>query len=223
MGFTVDVAATILLKEISKKYRFTWALRNISLTIEEPSLVLIRGPNGSGKTTLLKVILGMVKPDYGEYKVFGLDPRRNIKRILKNLSFYFEDDPLPWWASGKEYLEFIANMNQYPLENIDWLVEEWRVDTYWDRKIYSYSSGMRRKIQILKAFLGNYRAILLDEPFTLLDKESVHVLIQYLKETKNKGIVIVASHIDEGLSKIADSIVDMRDGEIVQLEKRRDN
>ncbi len=207
----------IEVNDVSKRFRYTTALNNVSLKVKHPSLVFIRGPNGSGKTTLLKIICGLVRPSKGSVNVMGISPTKDFERLQELISFYFEDDPLPWWTSGKEFLEYIAFMKGFELEKLDDAIKGLKVDRFWDRKIYTYSSGMRRKIQILKALIGDGKVLVLDEPLTLLDRESKRYLLNYLTFIKGDKTVLIASHIDEGLSQIADMTVYIEDGMIVDV------
>ncbi len=207
----------IRIRGLWKKFMYTVALQDINLDIEHPTLALIKGPNGSGKTTLLKVIIGLLKPSKGGIEVFGYDPSKNRGKLISLISFYFEDDPLPWWMTGREYIEYVSFMKRYPLTNLKELINGLDIMSFWNRKIFTYSSGMKRKIQILKAFIGDSKILILDEPLTLLDRKSKKYLIGYLKEIKSLKTILVASHIDEGLSSIADTIIEIENGKIITI------
>ncbi len=207
----------IRLENVSKKFGYTVALKNVSIEIDGPGLVYIRGPNGSGKTTLLKIISGILRPSSGMISVFGYDPYRNINVLSNRMSYQYEDDPLPWWESGHNFLEFICTYKGFELGELYELIDGLGVGEYWHKRISTYSSGMRRKIQIIKAFIGSPELIILDEPLTLLDRNSKNFLTKYLEELKNDKLLLVSSHIDEGLSGIADLRIDIENGEIINV------
>jgi len=204
----------IKFENVWKKYGYTVALRNVNLVFDEPSSNLIIGPNGSGKTTMLKMICGLVKPSKGHVEVFGVKPHIDLKRVMKFVSFFFEDDPLPWWETGRDYIEMLSRIIDYDLDEIRDLILGLKINEFWDKKIYTYSSGMRRKIQILKAFIGYREVIILDEPLTLLDRESKKFLIDFLGSEFKDRYLLISSHIDEGLSEVADRIIYVENGEI---------
>ena len=213
----MDGDVIVYIDGLVKRYGFTTALDNISLEIMNMEKILLKGPNGSGKTTLLKIITGLVRPSRGIVEVFGYNPLKEIDKLSRYISFYFEDDPLPWWLDGHSYLEFLAEIQSTSLDSVKELINLLGVDEYWDKRIYTYSSGMKRKIQIVRAFLGNKRLVILDEPLTYIDEESRKKVVGYIKDYIDGGVVI-ASHIDEGLSKVVDRVIHMDGGRIVGVE-----
>lgn len=213
----MDGDVIVYIDGLVKRYGFTTALDNISLEIMSMEKILLKGPNGSGKTTLLKIITGLVRPSRGIVEVFGYNPLKEIDKLSRYISFYFEDDPLPWWLDGHSYLEFLAETQSTSLDSVKELINLLGVDEYWDKRIYTYSSGMKRKIQIVRAFLGNKRLVILDEPLTYIDEESRKKVVGYIKDYIDGGVVI-ASHIDEGLPKVVDRVIHMDGGRIVGVE-----
>ena len=213
----MDGDVIVYIDGLVKRYGFTTALDNISLEIMSMEKILLKGPNGSGKTTLLKIITGLVRPSRGIVEVFGYNPLKEIDKLSRYISFYFEDDPLPWWLDGHSYLEFLAEIQSTSLDSVKELINLLGVDEYWDKRIYTYSSGMKRKIQIVRAFLGNKRLVILDEPLTYIDEESRKKVVGYIKDYIDGGVVI-ASHIDEGLPKVVDRVIHMDGGRIVGVE-----
>ncbi len=213
----MDGDVIVYIDGLVKRYGFTTALDNISLEIMNMEKILLKGPNGSGKTTLLKIITGLVRPSRGIVEVFGYNPLKEIDKLSRYISFYFEDDPLPWWLDGHSYLEFLAEIQSTSLDSVKELINLLGVDEYWDKRIYTYSSGMKRKIQIVRAFLGNKRLVILDEPLTYIDEESRKKVVGYIKDYIDGGVVI-ASHIDEGLSKVVDRVIHMDGGRIIRVE-----
>ncbi len=213
----MDGDVIVYIDGLVKRYGFTTALDNISLEIMSMEKILLKGPNGSGKTTLLKIITGLVRPSRGIVEVFGYNPLKEIDKLSRYISFYFEDDPLPWWLDGHSYLEFLAETQSTSLDSVKELINLLGVDEYWDKRIYTYSSGMKRKIQIVRAFLGNKRLVILDEPLTYIDEESRKKVVEYIKDYIYGGVVI-ASHIDEGLPKVVDRVIHMDGGRIVGVE-----
>ena len=213
----MGMATIVKVDKVVKRYRFTTALEGVSLEINAGEKILLKGPNGSGKTTLLKIIAGLVRPSKGSVEVFGYDPVKHVDVVSKHISYYFEDDPLPWWLDGHSYLEFLADIQSFLLSEIKDLIKLMGVEEFWDRKIYTYSSGMKRKIQVIRGFLGRKELVILDEPLTFIDPESRRRLAEFIRDY-NDGCVIVASHIDEGLSNAVNRVVYMDGGKINKIE-----
>ncbi len=199
--------------ELTKKYRLIYALRNVSLEIGK-GLTLIIGPNGSGKSTLLKIISGFIKPTGGSIKVFNKDPWREREKIITKIGVSFDPPRIPWWYTGKEYLEILAKTRGGSL---------WKVlgiEKFWDRMIYTYSAGMLRRLSIASALAGEPDLVLLDEPFSGIDLKSYDEITNLLKELKEVGFnMIISSHIFRPLKTLYDNIYALDSGELVDVEE----
>ncbi len=207
----------IILDRVSKKYGYVWALRDVSLQIEYPGIYLFHGPNGCGKTTLLKLICGIARPSYGEVKVYSCDPITDWSKIWRRISFTFEWDPLPWWTTGRKYLEYVCFMRGTNLyEHLD-VIRLLDINKFWNRKIFTYSSGMKRRVQIAKSLINESDIMVLDEPLTFLDRTSRKNLIKYFSSISGNRIILIASHILDGLQNISRHIIEMLDGEVVEI------
>jgi len=208
----------VVAENLSKRFGFTWALRDVSLKLGE-GLHLLLGPNGSGKTTFLKLALGMLKPTSGLVRVLGLDPWREWPKLSERVAFAMEGAPLPWWMSGRALLAELCSMKGSPFTGVEKLARELGVSGYWDRLILTYSSGMAKRVLLLTALGFEAELYVLDEPFTLVDRATIDKLVQLLKELRSSGrTVLVATHyLPEGLE--ADTLVRFEDGRVVSVER----
>jgi len=204
---------TIEAKNLTKKFRHIVALDNISLKIDE-GLTLIVGSNGSGKSTLIKIILGFLRPSSGEIKVFGYNPWKEREKIIDKIGFSLDPPRIPWWMSGKEFLYAIAEMRGGDIERV------LGIEKFWERKIFTYSAGMVRRISIAASLVGSPKLILLDEPFAGIDikgKEEIRNLILDLKE---RGYdMIVSSHIFAPLKGVYDAIYALDAGKLIDVKE----
>jgi ABC-2 type transport system ATP-binding protein len=203
----------IELDHIWKYYGRTLALRDITIKFPKKSIYLLMGPNGSGKTTLFRIILGLIKPSRGHVRVLGLDPFKERHNLFSHIGAMFEDHSPPGWITGREFLYYIAKLKR--LRDIDnevlHVAKLLDIVDFWDQPISSYSSGMRRKIALAHAFLGDPELIFLDDPTVALDKQGRNTLKNIITENKDKTYII-ASHIITEFEDIATHIAVLNEG-----------
>ncbi|ADI31750.1 ATP-binding cassette domain-containing protein [Staphylothermus hellenicus] len=201
--------------DLWKLFGRTIALRNITLRFGR-GLYLLLGPNGSGKTTLLKLWAGLLRPTRGKVYVKGLNPWRSRVDIMKFMSVEFEETILPWWRSGREYLRFVAKQKGVKWSNVVELAELFNVTDYWDKIIRGYSSGMKKKIIILATLMGEPEILILDEPYTLLDRNTVEKLNKLLLKMLNTvKTIVIASHVFTGIEERANGVAILINGNLV--------
>ncbi|MEB3859604.1 MAG: ABC transporter ATP-binding protein, partial [Desulfurococcales archaeon] len=164
-----------------KRYGATVALSEVTVDYDA-GLNLIMGPNGSGKSTLLRILVGLTKPSKGIVRSFGVDPWRHRTGILKRTGLAVEGQYLPPLAPGREYLRLFAKNRGLGWSELERIAGELGVTGYWDKPIASYSMGMRKRILLAQAFLGARDALVLDEPYTLLDPRTVGVVNKLIEE-----------------------------------------
>ncbi len=209
------VEELIVSRGLWKRFGSTVALRDINLIING-GLHLILGPNGSGKSTFLKLSCGLIKPTGGSIYTLGLNPWRNRVKIIKRVGVAFEDIALPDWLSGRDFLRYVVERRRSDWSLMLEMAREFGVTSYWDKMIRGYSSGMRKKIILLSALGWRPEILILDEPYTLLDRKSIEVLNGILKRTIGEiGLVLVASHIFSGLESYVNSLTILFDGEVI--------
>ncbi|RLF14077.1 MAG: ABC transporter ATP-binding protein [Thermoprotei archaeon] len=193
----ISMKEVISVDGVWKVFGRTVALRNVSLKVPSGSVFLIMGPNGSGKSTLLKLITGLMKPTRGRIKVFGEDPWKSRQEIFARMGAMFEDHSPPDWATGRAYLEYKASLKgvKDPEKEALRVAKLFKITEFWDRSISTYSSGMRRKLALADAFIGDPELIILDEPTVALDKEARAILRETIMNgTKQGKTFVIASH-----------------------------
>jgi len=203
---------------LSKRFGFDWALRDVSLRLGK-GLHLLMGPNGSGKTTFLKLTAGMLRPTSGSIRVLGLNPWRDFRKLACRISVMFEGTPLPWWLTGVEFVEQVlsARMRSAIAEE---LFSSLAIEEYWGRYMFTYSSGMKRRLQLAIALGLEAELYVLDEPFTLLDEHSLDIATGFIRKLSSSATILIATHfVPKGIEEAAHSIVRFQNGRVVSLDR----
>ncbi|MBL8164619.1 MAG: ABC transporter ATP-binding protein [Anaerolineae bacterium] len=197
------------------------ALAGIDLTIGSGMFGLV-GPNGAGKTTLMRIIAGLMHPSQGSVRVFGHDlSSAEGKFAAKSLLGYLPQElGLYPNLSGREFLDYIAilkgvtDANQRKRQIAD-LLEEVRLTDVADRKLKTYSGGMKRRVGVAQALLGSPRLLIVDEPTVGLDPEERVRFRNLLSSMAARCTVILSTHIIEDISHSCNSLAVMNKGRVV--------
>jgi ABC-type multidrug transport system ATPase subunit len=201
--------------ELAKDYGDARALGPISLTIEAGEAVALVGHNGSGKSTFLSLIAGRIEPTEGELRIAGYKPGEQNARALVS---YLPDNPVLYEdLSLGEHLEYLSRLHGTTPEeqNTAVLLEAFSLTSRIDDLPSDYSRGLRQKAAISIGLCRPYRLLLIDEPFSGLDRAGRSTLIQLIGTVKaGNGAVLVATH-DQDAVDIFDRVVTLEHGEIV--------
>ena len=176
-----------------KRFGFTSALINVSLAVEKGQHTILLGSNGSGKSTLIKLIAGLIKPSKGSVIVLGRDPFK-ASLLGKEVTALTDDFTLPTWMKGYEFLKYVSIIRGSGWKPVEDLAKSLRVVNYWRRHIATYSAGMRKRIALVAALIGNQKLIMLDDPFTALDSEGRAELLNILAEKGDRATIILSTH-----------------------------
>lgn len=211
----------IEIKNISKKYGKVEALCGVSLTLGHGIYALL-GPNGSGKTTLMNILAGLLKPSGGEVLYNG-DEIGKSGLVYRSRVGYMPQYPAmyPNFAV-KEFLLYLAELKKLPPERegeIDYLLERVELSDVSDRKISALSGGMKQRLSLCTAVLGDPEILILDEPTAGLDPKQRVVLREFISEIAENKTVIWATHIVSDVERIADEVIFMKKG-IATLAER---
>ncbi len=214
-------AGVFSLRNVWKRYGATIALRGVSLELGR-GLSVIVGPNGSGKTTLVRVMLGLAKPDRGEVEALGVDPWRHRGRVLGRVGVAIEGMALPWWLSGFDALRLYSRRWGVEWSSIEEAATLLGVTSYWKRPIISYSAGMRKRLILAMAFSGTREAVVLDEPYTLLDRSTIEVVDGLVARLSREVPVVVASHmVTDSMAQARQAVV-LHEGSVVAVASVED-
>ena len=191
-------------EDVSKSFGDDGVLEDISITVERGELVVLMGPNGIGKSVLMSCLAGGQRPDTGEVALFGDDPAHRRDRV----SFLQQDAVVLDKLTGRENLRFYERL--HPNLTSAWreLLDDLALsDDELDKKVETYSGGMKRKLELTISLSIDAPLYMLDEPTAALDLSMVNTVHKHLRKRHNKGkTIIMASHLPMD-AKIADQIV----------------
>ncbi len=204
----------IQVNNLSKKYKNTKAVDNISFEVKSGEILGFVGPNGAGKTTTISMLLGFIKPTSGSIKIIGEDVHMSSSHIHHNrIGFASGDMALFDNLSGLQYLDFLAN--QYKNSDYrDELVKLLKPNL--DSKLGNLSRGNKQKIALIGALQHRPEIVILDEPTSGLDPLMQKTFLDILISQKDAGVtVFMSSHILLEVAEIAQRVIFLRDGKII--------
>ncbi|NCT78146.1 ABC transporter ATP-binding protein [Stutzerimonas stutzeri] len=183
---------------VSQRYGSMTVLHDLNLNLGEGEVLGLFGHNGAGKTTSMKLILGLLAPSEGQVKVLGRAPndpqvRRQLGYLPENVTFYPQ-------LSGRETLRHFARLKGAAQSQVDELLEQVGLAHAADRRVKTYSKGMRQRLGLAQALLGEPRLLLLDEPTVGLDPIATQDLYQLIDRLRQRGTsIILCSHVLPGV------------------------
>ena len=209
----------IELRGVGKTYVIGKGVFDVSLRLEA-GLTGFLGRNGSGKTTTMRLIMGLLAPDRGTVLIDGRDLWQydRIYALKRNLGFLPNDDYFFTRLTGRENLEYLSLLKTGERDAyaaLDRFIAELEVDAFIDDPFDSYSTGMKKKVQLVGALIGEPGNILLDEPHNGLDVMANIALNRTLMRLREEGrTLFVASHMAEVFDTIGDNLVVIDQGRI---------
>jgi Cu-processing system ATP-binding protein len=211
--------AIVQLHNVSKQYKSLHAVDNLSFSIQPGEVLGLFGHNGAGKTTTMKLILGVIEASAGEVNVFGTDPstkqawqsRKQIGYLPENVSFYEQ-------LTGLEVLTYFARLKSVPQGQVKELLTQVGLADASKRPVKTYSKGMRQRLGLAQAFLGEPKLLLLDEPTVGLDPIATQEFYQSVDRLKKGGAsVLLCSHVLPGVEQHIDRALILSRGKAVTI------
>lgn len=205
--------------EVSRSYGRKLAVDRLSLTVPPGELFALLGPNGAGKTTSIKMLVGLLRPDAGHIEINGCDTVHATRQALERLG-YVPDEPFLYEKlSGREFLEFVAEMRgldrRITAERIERECDYFGLADFLDDLAETYSHGMKQRLVFAAALLHDPAVLVLDEPMVGLDPYNARRVKDRLRERARSGAVVFMSTHMLGLAEeIADRIGIVADGRI---------
>jgi ABC-2 type transport system ATP-binding protein len=207
---------------LRKRFGRTVALDGITFTVRPGHVTGFVGPNGAGKSTTMRVILGLDKPDEGTALVGG-QPYASLRRPLTRLGSLIDAAALQPSRTGRNHLLWLACSQGLPASRVDTVIDQVGLDTAARRRAGGYSLGMRQRLGIAMALLGDPPTLMLDEPFNGMDPEGIIWMRGFLRSiaAENRA-VLVSSHLMSELQDIADHLVIIGRGKVIADTSTRD-
>lgn len=207
------------IKNLSKKYGKKVALNNISINLEWGVYGLL-GPNGAGKSTLMKIITNNLSLDNGEIIYCGNNAHKLGRDFLEKIGFAPQQQGLYDEFTGRRFLSYMGTLKGISRNNlkneIDRVGKAVNLINQLDKKIGEYSGGMKQRILIAQAIMGNPKILILDEPTAGLDpKERVRIRELLGSMAKDK-IILIATHVVSDIQSISKEIIMIKGGNIIE-------
>ena len=213
---------TIEIKKLKKTYDNKFTLGEISLSISSGTIVGLIGENGAGKTTLIKSILGIIKKDAGEIKIFEKDYKEYEPTIKEDIGVVLDNTFFPEILNVKDINSSMKSIyKNWDSKLFFKYIEEFKIPT--NKKLNSMSKGMRKKIEIATALSHHPKLLILDEPTSGLDpivrNEVLDIFLKFIQDENHT--ILLSTHITTDLEHIADQIIFINNGQKI-LDKSRD-
>lgn len=211
------MSAAVVFEGVRKTYGRVVAVDRVDLTVSSGAFVGLIGHNGAGKSTCLKMLMGTLLPTEGRVVVAGVDVAQDPHAARCAMGAVPEEPAVYEYLSGREFLEFVAEVRGATgvvpaLEQVGMLGDA-------DRLTREYSQGMRRKIALAAALLGDPRVIVLDEALNGLDPPSAARIKAVLRERVDDGAtVLLSTHVVDTVERVADRVVMLAHGRVVADE-----
>lgn len=204
---------TIILevKSLYKSYKNKQILKDINLKVNKGDVYGLIGHNGAGKSTMIKTILGLVKRDSGEIYFEGelMDKSKYIGATIEEPAFYE-------YLSGYTNLKLHTNLHGLPKERIVEVLNLVKLENVKNKKVSTYSMGMKQRLAVARAFINSPKLVILDEPTNGLDPQGVLDMRKFIKEQSEKGVTFIyCSHILSEVQSLCNRIGLIKDGVIV--------
>ena len=210
---------------LKKKLGKREIIKGINLSVKEGEIFGFLGPNGAGKTTTIRMLVGLIAPNEGEIKICGKNIQKNKEEALKNVGAVVENPELYKYLSGRENLMQIARIRKVSKEEVDSLIELVGLKDRIDDKVKKYSLGMKQRLGLAAALIGEPKLLILDEPTNGLDPSGIIDFREVVKKAaKEKNMaVFISSHILSEVQNLCDRVAFTNGGVIKSIEDIHDN
>ena len=205
---------------VSKKYNKQYVLNNISFELKEGEILGLVGPNGAGKTTLMRIIIGLIKNFDGVINL-NLDAK-NIKKDGKIFGCIIETPKFYPYMSGYQNLKFFSSLAyswKKNIKDINQIICFMGLSSVIKNKVKTYSLGMRQRLGLAQALIGNPKILVLDEPTNGLDPDGVAEIRNYLKKivSEKKISVLISSHTLSEIERLCDRVLILKKGNLSKI------
>jgi ABC-2 type transport system ATP-binding protein len=208
----------IRVKGLEKAYGDVEVLRGVDFDVDRGSIFALLGSNGAGKTTLVKILATLLKADAGAAIVNGFDVAAQPSHVRESLSLTGQSTAVDEILSGRENLVLIAKLRHLsdPRAIADELLDRFSLTGAGDRRVATYSGGMRRRLDVAMSLIGDPALIFLDEPTTGLDPEGRIEVWETVKGLAGRGttVLLTTQYLEEA-EKLADRIAILHQGRII--------
>lgn len=211
----------IQIKGVKKSYKDVEVLKGVDFEVEQGGIFALLGSNGTGKTSMIKVMATLLKADAGSVVINGLDIEKNPGKVRASISLTGQFAAIDEILTGRENLQMIAKLRHIKNPNAvaDELIKRFGMSEAADRRVGTYSGGMKRRIDIAMSLVGNPKIIFLDDQTTGLDPEARLEVWKIVKELTASGttVFLTTQYLEEA-EQLADKIAILHGGKIIALD-----
>src|SRR6267142_3709499 len=211
------MAAIIEVEKLTKSYGSKRGIADVSFQVEEGEVFGFLGPNGAGKTTTIRLVMALLRADAGFARIAGFDSWQKSLEIKRIVGYMPGEPALDPNLSGGQILEYFAHLRGgVDRTYLKQLIERFDLDT--SRKFRQYSTGNKRKVVLIQAFMHRPRLLILDEPTSGLDPLNQHEFDRMVNEVRAEGrTVFLSSHIRSEVEKACTRVAIIRAGSIARI------
>jgi ABC-2 type transport system ATP-binding protein len=211
------MAAMIEVERLTKSYGGKRGIADVSFKVEEGEVFGFLGPNGAGKTTTIRLLMGLLHADAGSARIAGLDCWKQSLEIKRLIGYMPGEPALDPNLTGGQILEYFAHLRgDVDHAYLKQLIQRFELDT--SRKFRQYSTGNKRKVVLIQAFMHRPRLLILDEPTSGLDPLNQQEFDRMVLEARNEGrTVFLSSHVLSEVEKTCTTVGIIREGRLVRI------
>jgi len=207
--------------DVARRFGANWVLRGVTLKVSAGEVVGLLGANGSGKSTLLRILATLIRPNAGTARVCGHDVIRAAQDVRSQVGYLAHTPGLYDDLTARENLTFAAAMLDRDEREVDGVLERTGLDTFAAQPVRGFSSGMQRRLAIARLMLVRPRVLLLDEPYSNLDRAGLELMNSLIQEWGHAGAAaLVVLHEVAPANGILHRTVTMQDGRITHEPAR---
>ena len=219
----MNQATMIEVGGLKKHFGDVHAVDGISFSVSKGEIFGLLGHNGAGKTTTIRMLTGRTRPTAGHALIAGYDVEQQLDRVKPLINLVFEEPNLYERLTGRENLRFFADLYGEPAKRVEDLLERVDLVPAADRKVKTYSSGMKQRLLIARALVNEPKLLFLDEPTRGLDPTSARELRDLVAELSRQGTtVFLTTHYMEEADELCHRVAFLSQGKIVAVDQPRE-
>jgi ABC-2 type transport system ATP-binding protein len=206
-----------LSKVYGKRSKRVQALNQINLNVQSNQIFGFLGPNGAGKSTTIRLTMDLIRPTNGAAYVYGKEVRKQ-HAVLRKVGAIVEQAAFYPFLTGQRNLELLADVGHHDPKRIPQLLDQVGLARHADKRVSAYSTGMRQRLGLAAALLGDPDLLILDEPTAGLDPAGMHEVRSFLRHLveENQKTVFLSSHLLSEVEQICDRVAIIHKGEIIR-------
>lgn len=209
---------------LRKRFGKILAVDGVSFDVKEGEIFGILGPNGAGKSTILAMITGLVWANEGTVRLHGFEIRKNYREAVKNLGVLLENPGFYWHLSAFDNLWLFGRFKESSPAEIHGVLDKVGLGAHSKTKVKSFSQGMRKRLGLANALLGDPGLLILDEPTNSLDPKGAKIILDLIKSlsTEKNISIVISSNLLYDIEAVCDRALLIDKGRIVFCESVRD-